>query len=177
MLIGAISRIKLCVDSGVEMVEFARLSPWGWGKALAELCFSGEEILQFNRTMGELREKYKDKISIYGVVSGGCGILSSLAIQPNGNVLPCRLFELASTDQEVILGNIKEAKLGEIWNSLKARRIRECAANLESMSVNCRSCKYYDACLYPHCLARALLASPGSSLLEAARILRCPGPR
>lgn len=169
--------VKLCIDLGVAMVEFARLSPWGWGKALAELCFSGEEILQFNRTIIELREEYKDKISIYGVVSGGCGILSSLAIQPNGNVLPCRIFELAPTNEVVILGNIKETGLGEIWNSLKARRIREYAANLESMSVNCRRCKYYDACLYPHCLARAFLASPGSSPLEAARLLRCPGPR
>ncbi len=171
--------INLCINLGIEAVEFGRLNPWGWGKALADYCISGKELFELDQTIKEMKEKYKDSIIIEGNAlspqfRNSCGIGAGVAIQPNGNVLPCRIFELAPTE-EVILGNIAKQNLLEIWNSTKANNIKNYADNMERSTITCKMCEFYNLCSYPHCLARAFISSPNLPLQEATKLLKCPG--
>jgi len=172
--------INLCINLGIEAVEFGRLNPWGWGRALSNYCISGKSLFELDQTIKEMKEKYKGCIIIEGDAlpsqfRDSCGIGAGFAIQPNGNVLPCRIFELAPT-KEVILGNIAKQKLLEIWNSSKAKNMKNYVDSLAKSAIACKMCKFYNVCSFPHCLARAFISSPNQSLQEAIKLSKCPGP-
>lgn len=85
----------------------------------------------------------------------GCNINVGFEIQPDGNVLPCRIFE-QRVDDKIILGNIKSQDIFEIWNSEKAKRIRSYSKRL-SKKFLCTKCEFARFCSTNYCIAENFL--------------------
>lgn len=83
-----------------------------------------------------------------------CGAaLSSLSIDPYGNVFPCNSFNYP-------LGNIRKQKIEDIWNNLPALyKLRE--YRVSDLAV-CRNCKYINYCTF----------GPGMALLETGSMFQ-----
>ncbi|HHY80610.1 MAG TPA: SPASM domain-containing protein [Thermoanaerobacter sp.] len=121
-----------------------------------------EEIKKVNEKIWNIEGKYKG-IKIMGDVPKsiedqkvpGCNINVGFEIQPDGNVLPCRIFE-QRVDDKIILGNIKSQNIFEIWNSEKAKRIRSYSKRL-SKKVLCTKCEFARFCSTNYCIAENFL--------------------
>lgn len=154
--------VKLLSDLGVTSVKFARLKPWDWGQQLSNIVPNKEEIKKVNEKIWNIEGKYKG-IKIMGDVPKsiedqkvpGCNINVGFEIQPDGNVLPCRIFE-QRVDDKIILGNIKSQDIFEIWNSEKAKRIRSYSKRLSKRFL-CTKCEFARFCSTNYCIAENFL--------------------
>lgn len=152
--------IKLLNKIGIKRVYFAALKPWGMAEKIKNLCPSFKEKEYVNKTLYLLKNSYPD-MRIDGDVFydrrviSFCPICISMDILPNGNVIPCTLFEVKLCSK-VILGNIKMKNISEIWNSKKATKIRKISLTLTTKSI-CKNCIYHRYCAYRHCLAERFL--------------------
>lgn len=80
-----------------------------------------------------------------------CSFPSLLGINANGDVAPCDgLLDC----KELILGNIREKSLNEIWNHPLMKKLREIKP--EEIKGVCQKCKYLSFCM-GGCRARAYL--------------------
>lgn len=78
------------------------------------------------------------------LANGSCGVCSSAVVLPNGDVLPC-------SDTPVVLGNLREQTLGEIYRtSPDARFLRDVRW---SDVHGCRDCDLLLACHRCHAIA------------------------
>ncbi len=149
--------IKLMNEFGVTSVKFARLKPWNWGKSLKTLVPSKEEIVSVNREIWNLRGQYP-KMFIsgdipYGNEIGhkfGCNVNVGFEILPDGNVIPCRIFE--QNKSKLVLGNIMNESIIKIWKSKRAKYIRNVAKKLNGDFL-CQKCNFYSFCPTNYCIA------------------------
>ena len=80
-----------------------------------------------------------------------CSFPSLLGINTNGDVAPC---DGLLSYKELILGNIREKSLNEIWNHPLMKKLR--AIKPKEIKGVCRKCKYLSFCM-GGCRARAFL--------------------
>lgn len=86
---------------------------------------------------------YLKKRPLYPRAFRPCQLLySGLMIYSNGNVgaCSCRDFEASS---ELILGNVSELSLGEMWTGAKLARIRSNWLKKNKVPDICKSCRHY----------------------------------
>lgn len=151
--------IKMLTDLGVDKIKFARLKPWNWGSQLSYLVPSKQDVVYLNEKIWNLRGKYQSSIAIEGDVpiprqkrtERGCNINVAFEILPNGVVLPCRIFE-QKMDKDIILGDIKSHNIFEIWNSSRAKKIRNVTSKLRE-KIYCSNCKFTQFCAINYCIA------------------------
>jgi radical SAM protein with 4Fe4S-binding SPASM domain len=131
-------------------VEDYRISPTSFSgrPEKCDICITPKEyravlkkLKQYESEHGKIKREYSYPQST------NCGIgTSSLAIRSNGNVVPCPGFP-----DEVLLGNIREDSLGEIWNNseflIKGRHITVFESDM------CKKCTHANVCR-GGCLAR-----------------------
>ncbi|MGB9721995.1 MAG: radical SAM protein [bacterium] len=168
--------VKLMDEFGVTSVKFARLKPWNWGTSLRELVPSKQEIMKVNEEIWKLRTKYH-RITISGDIPHGsdmghkfgCNVNVGLEIQPDGNVIPCRIFE-QNKSNKMVLGNIMNESIIEIWNSQKAKNIRNAAKKLNSTFL-CKRCSFYCFCPTNYCIAENYIAY--KELLPSESAIKC----
>ncbi len=154
--------INLLSQLGVTSVKYARLKPWNWGKTLAHLIPSKEDIIKLNDQLENLRAKYNG-INISGDVPqfnkalkiAGCNITTGFEIQPDGNVLPCRIFE-QKLSGSISLGNTNNNTIYEIWNNHRSQQIRQNVKTLYSQFL-CSRCKFSFYCATNYCIAENYL--------------------
>lgn len=80
-----------------------------------------------------------------------CSFPSLLGINANGEIAPC---DGLLDRKELILGNIKEKSLNEIWNHPLMKKLRK--VKPENIKGVCQKCKYLSFCM-GGCRARAYL--------------------
>lgn len=104
---------------------------------LDELYSEGSNNFYLNLGMPELEGEY------------GCPLAMGFSILPNGKVIPCEVFSENLTE-EVVIGDIQEKKVKEIWSSPKAKKFRKSA--VMSNKEPCQGCDYLSIC-GTYCLA------------------------
>lgn len=167
--------IKLVNNLGATSVKFARLKPWNWGRDLKGLVPSKDEIVKVNEQIWNLKGQYSKMLLSgdipYGDEIGhnfGCNVNVGFEIQPDGNVIPCRIFE--QNRSKMSLGNIMDAPIIKIWNSKKAKYIRNTAKKLNSNFL-CRRCCFYSFCPTNYCIAENYIIY--NQLIPTERELKC----
>ena len=72
-----------------------------------------------------------------------CRLLyQSLAVSSNGNVSPCTCRDYES-NSELIIGNLKQDGLMDLWNGEKLRTLRENWSKNNQVPPTCKTCRYY----------------------------------
>ncbi len=145
--------VKILYKIGIKDIKFIRLQPFGKGREIKELCPDINDIIYVNRKIIELGDKYPD-ISICGDIrsTNKCAIPFSFAVLPNGDVIPCEVFELR-LNEEVIMGNIKNTPIEKVWNSQKSKDIREKSKDFTKVEISCKRCNLFNYCLTNLCFA------------------------
>ena len=169
---------EFCTDLGVNSLEIGRLNPWGWGKFLSKYILTDDNLVELDRKIKKLNARYEN-LSIHGyAVSGplrnGCNIGGAFAVQPNGIVLPCRIFEQRVTE-DIILGDLSKQDILEIWEAKRFKQARDLVANIGEYFNECKACSYFNICSYPHCIARAYIIADKKDLINATETWQCPG--
>ena len=156
---------KLGRDLGVTLVWADRLIPWGSGLALRGETFTPDETRQFFETIYEARAEAarsfcRTEIAMHRalqfLVGGGhpyrcAGGDTLIAVEPNGDVSPCRRMPIR-------VGNLVENPLVELYTKsdlLRALRDRSRVAK------GCEACRYARQCGGGlRCLAYAITGDP-----------------
>lgn len=148
--------VKILDGLGVSFFNVRRLVPQGAGKQFKEEMLNRKEQFCFYNLCEEINinlRKNNRKLKIITGCDSGifnnqkginsptirnfCGITngSLLVVMPNGDVMPCRRLP-------IVVGNIFEDNLFNIWSTKKFRKIR----NINNVSQQCKKCKNYKAC-------------------------------
>lgn len=159
--------IKICYALGVKVID---LQPYGnapFGRGGSNLLLSEqqrmdvlevirEEKADFGQNMIIMQEGLERKIrwvDFPADCTSCAGFISSIVIQPNGDVGPC---ELLPTVESLKAGNIKEDTLSSLWNSPLAEQIA--IPPKDKLDKVCSECEYLKHCR-AGCRAYALLYS------------------
>ena len=95
--------------------------------------------------------RFKEEIACTkGICDAG---ITRCLVAPDGKVVPCPAFKQINID-EVVMGNINEQTLANIWNDPKWSEFRN--FNYTKLSEPCKSCSYLDRC-QGGCKAQRLL--------------------
>ncbi|MBI4721946.1 MAG: radical SAM protein [Candidatus Stahlbacteria bacterium] len=151
--------VVLLENLGVSRVQFARLRPWNYGNNLQHFIPSKKDIMYLNKKTIELHQKYNITVDGDIPISKplGCNLILGFEILPNGDVLPCRIFEQCNNKKAVLLGNIKKKKLTTIWQSKKAQRIRSITYKLAEKKP-CDLCgNFSNFCATNYCIVENYL--------------------
>lgn len=145
----------------VKGVKISPLMDWGRAKhTLSEYTFDFEKRIELIKKtidasskigMNLLGEIYIDVG--FDLEPYGCPLTIGLTLLPNADVIPCEVFA-ENLRQEVILGNLLHQTVEEVWNSPKARDIRNAA--LIKHKKECNRCAYLDLC-GSYCIAEMYL--------------------
>lgn len=153
--------VALVHDLGVKMISLAPIRPWGRGKQLEKYITSPRMRYQIAERMGELQRKYGNAVQIRTDTSTCdidednsdplmCFIPISMAILPDGDVVPCMLLTHSRKTFSPIMGNVLEDSIVDIWNSKKAKKFRQ--ATMLTNREHCSICTFSKRC-GSYCLA------------------------
>ncbi len=127
--------------------------------------------------VGEKTAQYPDREIIYGdpeiswegpddVVF--CGHpAEGMMVATNGDILPCEFIY----DKDLLLGNVRELRLEDIWLGPDHRRFLEKALNRESIDADCSRCDKLEDC-HTGCFNLSMIETGN----YFSRDPRCPGP-
>jgi len=156
--------IRLALRLQVKGVKISPLMPWGRAReVLSEYVFPSftdrvRLITTVNSITKELGVNLRNELYIdVGEPEEhenpyGCPLVMGLTILPNGDVIPCEIFAERLND-EVLLGNLINQDISDIWNSPKAKMFRDhaCISN-----KTCYLCPYLSKC-GSYCIAEIYL--------------------
>lgn len=153
--------LLLASKLGVKGIKISPLMDWGRAKdMLSEYIFNFEERVRLIRDVKNMADKIGTGLlnEIYIDVGFdsepyGCPLTIGMTLLPNADVIPCEVFA-ENLSQEVILGNILHQSVEDVWNSSKARIIRDAA--LIKNKRECSRCAYIDLC-GSYCIAEMYL--------------------
>jgi len=144
----------------VRGIKVSPLMDWGRAKqTLSDCMFDFRERISliqevYNVTsevgVSVLNETYIDVG--FDVEPYGCPLTIGLTLLPNADVIPCEVFA-ENLDEKVVLGNLLYQDVKEIWNSHRAKKIRE-AALIDNKK--CKFCPYLNFC-GSYCVAEMFL--------------------
>jgi radical SAM protein with 4Fe4S-binding SPASM domain len=156
--------IRLALRLQVKGIKISPLMPWGRAReVLNEYVFSSfmdrvRLITTVNSITKELGINLRNELYIdVGEPEGnekiyGCPLVMGLTILPNGDVIPCEIFA-ESLNDEVLLGNLINQDISDIWNSPKAKMFRDHASVSKK---KCYLCPYLSKC-GSYCIAEMYL--------------------
>ncbi len=142
---------EVCAELEVDSVFFEEFSPGLDGRGNKELIVSEETALYIEKLSLKCAEKYKDKTYIIpfeksqkwktadDIIYCG-GLYTSFIVQSDGTVGVCE----QANHEKLRFGNIRDKKLGQIWNSPEV--IKFLNPDKKLLSQPCRDCEYFDKC-------------------------------
>ncbi|MCX5704565.1 MAG: radical SAM protein [Candidatus Omnitrophica bacterium] len=159
--------IETCLDLGVRIVDFAPYGNAPFGRGGKELLLSDAQRKDCLSRLNEAEEHFGHRVTIMGTglkksmqwknLPDHCttcgGFISSMVIQPNGDVGPC---ELLPSVESLKIGNICQTSLKDLWNSQGAERIAN--PPKDELTDTCLECRHLSYCR-GGCHAYALLYS------------------
>lgn len=153
--------IQLAGELKVKGIKISPLMDWGRAKhflsdyipAFEERAKLTKRILFISKKLGVnlLDELHVD----VGIDENpyGCPLVMGFTLLPNGDVIPCEVFA-ENINREIIMGNLVNQSVEEIWESPKAKIFRDAASIVNKK--NCNVCPYLDTC-GSYCIAEIYL--------------------
>lgn len=154
--------IRLAAGFQAKGVKVSPLMPWGRAKVelneyIPPFKFRGElkdsVLLACKRTGVSLLSELHIDIGMPEEHPFGCPLVMGMTLLPDARVIPCEVFgEKISPD--VILGDLKEQTVEEVWLSPKAEWFRR-AASVANKHI-CNECQHLQVC-GSYCIAEIFL--------------------
>jgi len=156
--------IRLGMKLRVKGIKISPLMSWGRARDLRDYCYPNfEDRVRLIETVSSISKKLGiGLLSELHLDVGkpdedenpyGCPLVMGLTLLPNADVIPCEVFA-ESLSSKILLGNLINQDITEMWNSPKARMFRDLACVLNKKA--CSSCSYLRTC-GSYCLAEVYL--------------------